>query len=59
LIDSLHAPIIEASQPMYEAPRRSIERRMDPEIFAAAREAGRTLSLDDAIAEALDEQHEP
>ncbi|MGD9893663.1 MAG: hypothetical protein AB7U18_20460, partial [Dehalococcoidia bacterium] len=59
LIDSLHAPIIEAYQPMYEATRRSIERRMDPEIFAAAWEAGRTLSLDDAIAEALDEQHEP
>jgi tetratricopeptide (TPR) repeat protein len=57
LIESLHAPIAEAYRPMYEATKRSIERRMDPEIFAAAWEAGRLLSLDDAIAEALDEQH--
>jgi hypothetical protein len=32
---------------------------MDPEVFAAAWEAGRALSLDDAIAEALDERHDP
>jgi non-specific serine/threonine protein kinase len=59
LLDSMHAPIAEAYRPMYEATKRSIERRMDPEIFAAAWEAGRMLSLDDAIAEALDEQHNP
>lgn len=59
LIDSLHTPIMEAYRPMYEATKRSIERRMDPATFAVAWEAGRALSLDDAIAEALDEPRKP
>lgn len=59
LLESLNAPIGAAYRPLYEATKRSIERRMDAETFAAAWQAGMTLSVDAAIAEALDEPVEP
>jgi predicted ATPase/transcriptional regulator with XRE-family HTH domain len=59
LLNSLTAPIAEAYRPLYEATMRSVQRRMDPDTFAAAWEAGQALSLDAAIAEALDERPEP
>jgi hypothetical protein len=53
LRDVLGTPLPESEMPTYEKRLQEARAALDPEVFSAAWEQGRSMSVEDAIAHAL------